>query len=121
VWIKDEFTSVSSQDTFRFVYTSPTGVGSGALVPEGYSLVQNYPNPFNPGTLIRYSVPTADHVSVKVLNALGEEVATLVNEVRHAGEYDLRFDGSALPSGMYFYRMTTSSGYSETRKMVLLK
>ncbi|MBM2839956.1 MAG: 5'-Nucleotidase domain protein, partial [Bacteroidetes bacterium] len=121
VWIKDEFTSVSSQDTFRFVYRIATGVGERETAPRRFSLSQNYPNPFNPATVIRYAVPSTSRVMLKVLNILGEEVATLFDELKQAGEYEARFDGAGLPSGLYFYRMSTSNGFVRIRKMVLLK
>lgn len=120
-WIKDEFTSVSSQDTFRFVYRTTTDVAAGKTAPEQFSLSQNYPNPFNPTTVVRFQVPVSGHVTLKVVNLLGEEVATLFDGVRAAGEYEARFDGAGLASGVYFYRMMTSNGFSETRKMALMK
>ena len=95
--------------------------------PESYSLSQNYPNPFNPTTNIRYHVTLAagsstnnSFVSLKIFDVLGREVVTLVNEEQNAGTYEVSFDASKLPSGIYFY--TLSSGdYKETRRMVLLK
>jgi photosystem II stability/assembly factor-like uncharacterized protein len=104
-----------------------------------YSLEQNYPNPFNPTTKIKFtltpSLSLAERVSegrvratLKVYDILGREVATLVNEEKPAGEYDVEFNGSNLPSGIYFYQLragdpSTSSGqaFTETKKMVLLK
>jgi len=88
--------------------------------PSGYVLEQNYPNPFNPSTTIRYAIPQSAQVSLKVYDVLGREVATLVNARQSAGVYVANFDATALPSGMYFYRLQAGS-FSETRKMMLIK
>ena len=88
--------------------------------PSGYVLEQNYPNPFNPSTTIRYAIPQSSQVSLKVYDVLGREVATLVNARQPAGVYVANFDATALPSGMYFYRLQAGS-FSETRKMMLIK
>lgn len=89
-------------------------------IPVSYSLGQNFPNPFNPVTLIKYGVPNAANVNITVYNLLGQEVATLVNERKDAGYYDVRFDGSNLSSGVYVYRIVAGS-YSDMKKMVLMK
>jgi len=85
-----------------------------------FSLSQNYPNPFNPTTSLQYTVGSLQFVTIKVYDLLGREIATLINEEKPAGEYEVEFDGSGLTSGIYFYRIQAGS-YSETRKMVLLK
>ncbi|GEM_PF-6833951 len=85
-----------------------------------FDLGQNYPNPFNPSTVIPYSVPKAGHVSLKVFNLLGREVATLVNEVLPAGSYKAPFFAGNLQSGMYIYRLETN-GKVMSRKMLLTK
>lgn len=85
-----------------------------------FSLSQNFPNPFNPSTVISYQLAVIGFVTLKVYDILGREVATLVNEEKSAGEYEVEFDGSALTSGIYFYQLKAGE-YSETRKMVLLK
>ena len=98
-----------------------TGVeASGNVVPAVYELSQNYPNPFNPATLIEYSIPHAGRVRLQVFNLLGKEVATLVDEQQGAGTYKARFEGSALASGTYFYRLQ-SDGFSQTKKFLLVK
>jgi hypothetical protein len=97
-------------------------------LPSGFNLSQNYPNPFNPSTTIKYTIPsvTLRHaqsdmkVSLKVFDPLGNEIATLLNEEKSAGEHEVEFDASNLPSGIYFYKLQAGS-YLETRKMVLLK
>jgi hypothetical protein len=88
--------------------------------PSDFSLSQNYPNPFNPSTVIRYQLPVIGFVTLKVYDILGREIATLVNEEKPAGEYEVEFNGSNLPSGIYFYQLKAEQ-YSETKKMILLK
>jgi hypothetical protein len=90
------------------------------LVPNNFGLSQNYPNPFNPVTQISYSIPYNGYVKLTVYNVLGEETGILVNEYREAGSYKTEFNGSSLPSGVYFYVLETS-GYMSVKKMVLLK
>jgi hypothetical protein len=99
-------------------YTTDVRVTPG--VPSEFSLEQNYPNPFNPLTTIRFSVPEAGHVTLKVFNLLGQEVAALVDHEMVAGNFETEFDASGFSSGTYVYRLTTD-GYSQVRKMVLLK
>ena len=90
------------------------------VVPKEYSLYQNYPNPFNPVTEIKYNLPEAAKVILKVYNIIGQEVAILVNGIEEAGYHSVKFEGSNLPSGTYIYRMQTGS-FVQTKKMVLLK
>jgi hypothetical protein len=99
-----------------------------------YSLSQNYPNPFNPTTTIKFTIPTSPLnpspyqgegnrerlIALKVYDVLGNEIETLVNEEQPAGEYEVEFDGTGLPSGIYFYQLRTGN-YIETKKMVLIK
>jgi hypothetical protein len=88
--------------------------------PAVFSLRQNYPNPFNPSTTIAYQIPSAGRVMLSVYDLLGRVVATLVDERKDAGSYTVRFDGRALSSGVYIYRLTAGQ-YIQTRKMVLTK
>ena len=90
------------------------------LVPMAYELGQNYPNPFNPSTTIRFSIPEAGLVTLKVYNLLGEEVATLLNSEQTSGVYEASFDASKLSSGIYFYTLDAKN-FTSTKKMVLLK
>jgi len=89
-------------------------------IPTEYKLEQNYPNPFNPTTTIRYSIPKAGSVTLKIYNLIGEEIATLVNEEKAAGNYEIEFDATQLPSGVYFYQIKAGD-FSQTKKMLLLK
>lgn len=91
-----------------------------AEIPTEYKLSQNYPNPFNPSTMIEFSIIKPEFVSLKVYNILGQEVATLVNEVKNPGSYSVRFDASHLSSGVYIYRLQTES-FTSTKKMILQK
>ncbi|HEX9657023.1 MAG TPA: endonuclease [Bacteroidota bacterium] len=100
--------------------SSVTSIAAGRTVPNEFLLLQNYPNPFNPSTSIAFSLDKTGQVSLKVFSVLGEELATLVNEVRNPGWYNVRFNGLTLPSGTYFYRLETTSR-TKTRRMILLK
>jgi predicted CXXCH cytochrome family protein len=88
--------------------------------PSQFTLEQNYPNPFNPSTTISYYLPKSSNVELKVFDALGNLVKTLVNRQQSAGKYDVRFDGSNLTSGVYFYQLT-ADGFKATKKLILLK
>ncbi len=90
------------------------------IVPSVKLLAQNYPNPFNPSTMIKYTVPARGHISLKVYDVSGKEVAMLVNKVMDEGSYAVNFNPIDLASGTYFYRLK-GEGFSETRKMVLLR
>ena len=89
-------------------------------IPQSFALEQNYPNPFNPTTNIRFSIPKESFVTLKVYNILGKEIATLVNERKPQGTYNLKFDASNLPSGIYFARIQADS-FIDVKKMSLIK
>lgn len=91
-----------------------------APLPERYTLLQNYPNPFNVSTEICYAIPEAGPVSLKVYNAMGQLMTTLVNREQDANTYAVTFDAEALPSGIYIYRLVVN-GFTATQKMVLLR
>jgi PKD repeat protein len=105
-----------------YVSVSPvTGVkGEESQLPTEFSLYQNYPNPFNPSTVIKYSVAEESLVTLKVYNILGTEVATLVNEKKTPGFYELNFGGENLPSGVYVYRIEAGN-FTSSKKMLLIK
>jgi hypothetical protein len=89
-------------------------------IPAEFTLHQNYPNPFNPSTKIRFVIPKSSFVSLKVYNVLGKQVATLAREEKPAGNYEVEFSGTDLPSGVYFYKLQTGS-FIQTKKMILLR
>jgi len=92
----------------------------GNLIPSEFTLHQNYPNPFNPTTQIKYSVPQTAHVSLKVYDNLGQEIATLFDGIQPIGNYVATFDGTKLAGGVYFYTLK-SQGVTITKKLVLIK
>jgi hypothetical protein len=85
-----------------------------------YQLFQNYPNPFNPATAIEFSIPQSEYITLKIYNALGQVVATLVSEKLNAGDYSYSWDARSFTSGVYLYRLQAGD-FVEGRKMVLLK
>ncbi|HZY10698.1 MAG TPA: choice-of-anchor B family protein [Bacteroidota bacterium] len=119
VKILDEYTEVSSQDTFHFTYIGPLDVSEDRGIIQSFSLKQNYPNPFNPMTSIEFAIPVNSEVTVKVYNLLGEEVSSLLqNRYLIAGNHQIVFNASGLPSGVYFYRLITTK-FIETKKLVV--
>jgi hypothetical protein len=91
-----------------------------AEIPSNFYLSQNYPNPFNPTTSIKFSIPRYSFVSLNVYDILGREIASLVNEEKSPGVYIVKFDGSTLTSGIYFYQLKAGN-YTETKKFILIK
>jgi len=102
----------------QFIYT-PSFVDDSNPV-KAYSLSQNYPNPFNPSTTILYKIPEFSFVQLKVYDLLGNEVETLLNEFKSAGNYEVTYKASHLASGIYFYRIIAGN-FVETKKMSFLK
>ncbi len=92
-----------------------------SVVPDKYELFQNYPNPFNPSTIIRFQIKDSRFVKLKVLDILGREVATLVNEKQNAGVYEVQFSGESFPSGIYFYQLSVDNMQLATKKMLMIK
>jgi len=109
-------------DDTIFVKNQATDVKANYFtgVPGEFNLYQNYPNPFNPSTTITFDIPAQELIVLKIYNILGQEIATLVNEVRTAGHYSEIFNASQLPSGVYIYKLTAGS-FTESRKMILLR
>ncbi|MFO7446036.1 MAG: T9SS type A sorting domain-containing protein [Ignavibacteriaceae bacterium] len=99
---------------------STTPVEKKTEVIKEFQLMQNFPNPFNPSTSISYRIPEAGHVSLKVYNVLGSEIASLVNKEQSAGQHSINFDASGLAGGVYFYSLK-SGGKVQTRRMILVK
>lgn len=89
-------------------------------LPTEYSLYSNYPNPFNPTTTIKYDLPSDGLVQIKVFDILGNELATIVNEQKVAGRYEINFNASSLASGVYLYKLQ-AGGFVSSKKMILLK
>jgi Secretion system C-terminal sorting domain len=106
------------------VYKRPlseiTAVETSEIFPSEFQLLQNYPNPFNPSTKIKFVIPKSSLVNLKVYDVLGNEIATLVNEEKPAGNYKVTFDASSLPSGVYFYKIKAGK-FEGTKKLVLLR
>jgi CubicO group peptidase (beta-lactamase class C family) len=106
---------IDESHTFIVGVNDPT-----ADIPKQFQLMQNYPNPFNPSTTISYSLPKSATVTIKIFNALGQEVALLENERKDAGNYQTTWNAFSTPSGVYFYRLQAGE-YLETKKMILVK
>ena len=113
IWDPDSFTYQIIPDTTS-VNNNP------AAIPSEFALLSNYPNPFNPATTITYSVPTTSYVTIEAYDITGRHVATLVNNWHTAGIHKITFNGTNLPSGIYFYELSTTN-YHAIRKAILLK
>jgi hypothetical protein len=101
-----------------FAYSNAVEVDVNTI--QQFSLSQNYPNPFNPGTTITFTLPESKFVTLKIFNALGQEIKTLVNSIKEAGTHNINFDASELNSGIYFYRIDAGA-FSQVKKMTLIK
>jgi len=110
----------SDHSEVRTFNTFITSVSENDLLPDVFTLEQNYPNPFNPATTIKYQIPELSFVTIKVYDVLGNEINTLVNNEKSAGDYEVEFNASALPSGVYFYKIKAGD-FVQVRKMMLLK
>ncbi|MGE5315274.1 MAG: right-handed parallel beta-helix repeat-containing protein [Acidobacteriota bacterium] len=111
----------SAPDLGCFETDPATSVGYHPFaLPQQFELMQNYPNPFNPETTFRFALPTLCDVSLSVYTVTGEKIASVVSGAVPAGSYSIRFDGSMIPSGVYFIRLQAGS-FSQTRRMVLMK
>jgi hypothetical protein len=123
----DYFYILSVKDLNGNVYYSPsitpgaiTSLSADNILPDKFLLKQNYPNPFNSSSRIEFIIAEEVHVNLTVYNIIGEPVQVLKNESLKPGSYDVSFDGSALASGFYIYRLRAGA-YIESRKMILLK
>jgi|GEM_PF-2799488 len=130
-WYFDNDPSTDNSLGGLFPDNNPNGIAQDPpQLPEAFTISQNFPNPFNPTTTINYSIPKTCMVSIKIYNILGKEIASLVNEVKNAGNYSINFfaeggyesggNAGRLASGTYFYRMTAGN-FVETKKLILLK
>jgi len=129
------FNSVIS-NSIEYFLSEPTAIANEPSIINDFKLYQNYPNPFNPATKIKYRIPLSppllkgELVTLKVYDILGNEIATLVNEVQSHGEYEIDFsaesgsasgrNGSSLSSGIYFYQLKAGD-FTDTKRMILLK
>lgn len=126
IYFTDSLTGWCVGDSGRILKTTTGGIITNftdlnSEISDKYFLSQNYPNPFNPNTIINYELGITNYVKLKVYDVLGNEVATLVNEKNSPGSYSVEFDGSNLPSGIYFYRLEVDGNIIDTKRMVLLK
>ncbi len=118
--IRSCWTTQGTDMYFELYGSSLVSVEVEVTSPLTFSLEQNYPNPFNPSTTISWQSPVSSNQTLKVYDILGNEVATLVDEYKSAGSYEVEFNASHLPSGTYFYQLRAGS-FVETKKMILLK
>ncbi len=114
------YAGTGGKSIFKTTTSTVVSVEDLEFKPTSFSLYHNYPNPFNPATKIKYSVPQTSEVQIKVFDVLGNEISTLVNEEKQIGSYEINFNASELPSGVYFYQLRAGE-FVETRKMMLLK
>ena len=116
----DEYTDLVVNAFFELTEGSVSFIDEQSGVARDFELLQNYPNPFNPVTRIVYDVPKNSVVRIEIYNILGQKVATPLNEPVTPGRHVLEFNGSSLPSGIYYYKMTAGK-FSQTKKMILAK
>jgi len=107
-------------DIKSFLSYIPTEIEEFVGEVSKYSLANNYPNPFNPSTTIEYQIPELSFVAIKVFDVIGNEITILVDEEKPAGSYEVEFNASALPSGVYLYQLKAEE-FISTKKMILLK
>jgi hypothetical protein len=123
--INGDLQSVSGKPYNNIVKYTPkflTGTGNNSELPKSFELLQNYPNPFNPATKIKYSITgNVQNVKIIVYDAQGKVTASLVNQARNAGNYEVSFDGNGLSSGVYFYSMFVENKLISTKKMLMIK
>lgn len=113
----------ASNNTVTFhLIDYPSGVNSNQTgIPNSAELYQNYPNPFNPETVIRFDLRESKFISLKIFDILGNEITSLLNEKKNSGNYEVKFDGSNLSGGVYFYRLIADGISVDTKSMILLK
>ena len=122
----DKTAPINTEQRLKFTVSTPSGetwtkeISISILPPEQFALFQNFPNPFNPTTRFEYALPSDEHVTLRIINTLGQEVKTLVDEFQSAGYKSVEFDAGGLPSGMYFYRLQAGT-FTDIKKMVLMK
>jgi hypothetical protein len=112
--------TVYQSETISYNELNVTGLNNSKTIPGEFVLEQNYPNPFNPSTTIQYQILKREFVTLKVFDALGNEVATLVNDEQQAGSHSVNFNSAGLASGIYFYKLQAGN-FITTKKMVIMK
>jgi hypothetical protein len=126
VFSVDKSAPVNTEQTISFTISTPTGeqwskqIRISITAPERYELFQNYPNPFNPSTIINYQLPTANHVTLKIYNVLGQGVTTLVDGEQLAGYHEAVWDAISIPSGVYYYQIHAGN-FTNVKKMMMLR
>ncbi|MBS4032865.1 MAG: T9SS type A sorting domain-containing protein [Ignavibacterium sp.] len=113
------YAGTDGKSMFKTTISTVTSVENENHLPPSFYLEQNYPNPFNPSTCISWQSPVGGHQMLKVFDVLGNEIATLVDEYKPAGNYEVEFKAEGLSSGIYFYQLRTGD-FIQTKKMVLL-
>ena len=116
----DGFKITIGAQSINIYYVIENIESTNSNIPNDFSLYQNYPNPFNPTTSLQYAIGNRQFVKLKVYDLLGREVATLVNEEKPIGEYEVEFNAANLPSGIYYYQLKAGQ-FSETKKMILVR
>lgn len=114
------YAGTSSGILFRSTQPTTSVRETRAPAPSAFGLDQNYPNPFNPSTSIRYSLPNRSRIQLVVFNTLGQEVGQPVNGEQEDGSHEVRFDGTGLAGGAYFFRLS-AGGFVETKRFLLLR
>ena len=106
--------------SIRCIKDNPTWMEDESIIPNKVKLMQNYPNPFNPSTTINFHIPERSFTSLYIFNQLGEKISILIEEELESGKYEVNFDASNLPSGVYFYRIS-SGNFIDAKKMLFIK
>ena len=125
--LRDTSNSTIDVDTTNSILSiEPINSVEREIQTNNYMLYNNYPNPFNPTTTIKFAVKDHSYIKIEIFNIIGEKIRTLINKEKYAGIYEVRFDASGLPSGIYIYKMTASNSnynakYVNTGKMLLIK
>jgi len=112
--------TVFSYRALKYTLNTTTSAPANLQMPASYSLSQNYPNPFNPSTIITFSIPDVQFVSLKVYDLLGKEITSLINNTMNPGNHSVQWNAANIPSGVYFYRFQAGS-FMDTKKLVLLR
>jgi hypothetical protein len=117
----EHYTNINVNQIITVTEGVPIGIQQqGTEIPSGFKLYQNYPNPFNPSTKIKFQIPESGFIKFIIYDLLGKEISVLANHNMKAGTYEVTWNSSNYPSGVYFYELTFDS-YKESRKMIVIK